>query len=132
MEGVAREREELRRRVIEELRPLADSLAELWGAATVVLVGSYARGDFGAWSDIDLLVVVEEGDPNPLRRYDRALPALVRAGLPVELVILTKPEFVRGLKRGNPIVVEAVRAGVVLRDDLRLFRRQPRSEGGQP
>jgi len=41
-------------------------------------------------------VVVEEGNPTPVRRYGRTLPALVRAGLPVELVILTELEFMRG------------------------------------
>ncbi|MEB2837210.1 MAG: nucleotidyltransferase domain-containing protein [Desulfurococcales archaeon] len=47
-----RERERLR--VIEEARRWASSLP--W-PSSAILVGSYARGDFNLWSDVDVIIV---------------------------------------------------------------------------
>lgn len=64
MEDVIRERERERRRVVERAKAYVSSLE---GKLSAFLIGSYARGDFNAWSDVDLLVV---GDfrGNPLER----------------------------------------------------------------
>ena len=42
---------------LAEAEAVARSLASRLGGATVILHGSYARGDFNAWSDVDLIVV---------------------------------------------------------------------------
>jgi len=80
-EGLRRlvsERERERSRVIREAANLASSLRELLGKVTVLLYGSYSRGDFNLWSDIDVLIISEGfKDLNPLERLDliqRVLP----------------------------------------------------------
>jgi hypothetical protein len=40
----------------------------------------------------------------------------------VEIIPLTLKDFYRLLKRRNPLVVDAQKYGVILRDDLGLFR----------
>jgi len=121
MERTAEERREMRERVIREVKVFAKSLREVLGSITVVLVGSYARGDFNEWSDIDLLIIVAEADPNPLKRYDKILDLLVKYSLPIEPIIVTKGEFLKGLKKKNPLFMEAIKLGVILCDDLKLL-----------
>jgi len=125
MERIAEKRRELRERIIRKVKVFAESLKEVLGSVTVVLVGSYARGDFNEWSDIDLLIIVAEADPNPLKRYDKILGLLVKHGLPIEPIIVTKREFLKGLKKKNPLFIEAIKLGVILRDDLKLFNSRP-------
>jgi len=49
----------------------AERLASKLGKITVILHGSYARGDFNLWSDIDVIVVSERfKGMRPLDRYD--------------------------------------------------------------
>jgi len=50
--------------VLERLRARLAALAEALPLVTVVLFGSYARGDFTVASDIDLLVIYR-GEENP-------------------------------------------------------------------
>ena len=101
-----------RKRVINELAEWASALSF---KATAVLVGSYARGDFNLWSDVDVVLVAEfEGGPvERLKRLD------VPVG--VQVIPLTPREFSRLLAKRNPLAVEAVERGVVLRDDFGLF-----------
>ena len=75
-----RQREEMIERVTEFARQLNNK-------CTVLLIGSYARGDFNLWSDVDLLII---GDftGNPLQRLKNIdLPA------GFEAILLTPEEF---------------------------------------
>jgi predicted nucleotidyltransferase len=97
------------REVMEGAREFARSLE---GPVSAILVGSYARGDFSAWSDVDILLIGKfEG--RPPERLGR-----VRAPPGFEVIPLTPEEAVRAAEKGNPLLVEAVERGVVLRDDL--------------
>jgi len=77
LERLLRERAEERGRVIEEARRVAEELRRRLGRATVLLYGSYARGDFNVWSDVDLLVVSEAFEGvSPLERLDAVIRVL--------------------------------------------------------
>ncbi len=52
----------------EDVRRLAARIGELPEVKRVVLIGSFARGNAGEESDVDLLVVCEENGPRPERR----------------------------------------------------------------
>ena len=54
--GLRKRLEELGR-LASLLCRLARELERLLGPVTVILYGSYARGDFNAWSDVDLVIV---------------------------------------------------------------------------
>jgi hypothetical protein len=95
---------------------LTDSLVR-WGARTVILFGSVARGDYTGSSDIDLIVVKETSD----RLAERIAQALEHCDethppLPVEPLVYTPAEFRRLVAEGNPLVAEALRRGRVLHD----------------
>lgn len=103
-----------REKVIGRARSYASSLE---GRYSVFLVGSYARGDFNAWSDIDLVVIGEF--------KEKVVDRLMNLGVPhrFEVIPLTPEEAVRGAEKGNPLIVELVDRGVTLRDDLRIRER---------
>lgn len=115
-----RRRIEERERVIEEAGRWASRLSF---KVTAVLVGSYARGDFNKWSDVDVVLITDELRGSPLERLRS-----VEQPPGYEVVVWTPEEFAALLRKGNPLAVEVVRSGVVLRDDYGLANlTKPRS-----
>jgi len=110
----------MREEAIRTARVFAEEVRGCFGRVSVVLVGSYARGDFNEWSDIDILIVVKGVLGNPLERIDYLLD---RCPPPtgVEPIILSLGEFVRQKRLETPLFREACGRGVVLVDDLGLF-----------
>ena len=103
---------ERRRKEREEvIAPARQYSLELPFKYYVLLIGSYARGDFKPWSDIDILVVGEFSS-NPIERYSE-----IDFPPGFEVIPVRVEEFPVSLKAGNPIIVEAAGTGVILRDD---------------
>ncbi len=89
---------------------------ELPFKCSAILIGSYARGDFNLWSDIDLLVV-GEFSTNPVERYrDIDFPPGFEV-IPVRL-----EEFHTSLSARKYMIVEAARTGIILRDDYAVAK----------
>lgn len=86
--------------------------------SAVILYGSYARGNAGEQSDIDLLVVRAaefgkgESRRKELGRLYRA--AAARSGIPKDILLFTKREFEAWRKTTNHVASEALREGRVL------------------
>lgn len=61
-------------------------------------VGSYARGDWGVGSDVDLVIIVGEGDPMELLRrwWPTDLP------VPADLQVYTEESWERRMKESAP------------------------------
>ena len=108
---ILKKRRALREKVIEEARRWASNLPF---KSSVILIGSYARGDFNLWSDVDI-VLIAELQGNPLER-------LKSIDYPpgYEVIPLTLQEFLTQLSKRNPIAMEAVSNGVILRDDYNI------------
>jgi len=117
---VVERRRLMREEVLRTARGFAERVKACFGKASVVLIGSYARGDFNEWSDVDLLIVVEKALGNPLERMDYLLE---RCPPPsgVEPILLSLAEFMRQKQLGSPLSKEAYSQGVVLVDELGLF-----------
>jgi hypothetical protein len=89
------------------------------GKVTAILFGSYARGDFNVWSDMDVLIVAENLPQNPLERLsliDKCLASPPRA----ELIPITVKEFVK-MRNRNLVIVKATERGIALLDLLNLI-----------
>ena len=110
---IVEERRKLRRKIIEKASNWA---VKLPFKATVVLIGSYARGDFNLWSDVDVLLISESFKGGPVERL-KALD--VPSGF--QVIPLTPKEFRRLLVKRNQLAMEAVKSGIILRDDLQLI-----------
>lgn len=61
--------------------------------------GSYARGDAGVGSDLDLIAVVDSS-PDPFERRSLGWD-LTSLPIPAELLVYTRPEWERLLREGS-------------------------------
>ncbi|MHB8361055.1 MAG: nucleotidyltransferase domain-containing protein [Thermoplasmataceae archaeon] len=82
---------------------------------TVILIGSYARGDFNLWSDVDLLII-SEFVGNPVRRSENIdFPA------GYELILITPDEVSIMKLKKSKFLSDSFKDGIVLRDDFLYF-----------
>ena len=83
--------------------------------ATVLLIGSYARGDFNLWSDVDVLII---GNFN-----GNSLQRLKAIDFPpgFEVILLTPQEFIKMKSKNIKLVKDAYNEGVILRDDFQIM-----------
>ncbi len=87
------------------------------GVASIILYGSWARGQAGPRSDIDLLIVTN-GRRSKAAIEDRLTSHrthfMARFRHVPSFLILSRDEFRTRLRRGNPLVREIVEQGQVL------------------
>lgn len=94
--------EEMVRRIVERFHP-----------DQVVLFGSYARGEAGPDSDVDLLVVMPVSGSKRKMAIEIDL-ALAGMGLPKDIIVVTPEEVARLRDIVGTIVYPAVREGKVM------------------
>lgn len=115
---VVEERRERMREVLEKLGRYAEELRGRFGKVSMLLFGSYARGDFNLWSDVDVIIVSEAFEG--VREVVRGLKLPVFDPLPnIEAVCWTPSEAQKMLSK--PSWREATRQSVVIVDDYGLF-----------
>ena len=91
---------------------LADEIVRRFHPLRLILFGSHARGDAGADSDIDLLVV-KSGVHR--RRLAMAIyRALVGVGCAVDVVVVTPEDIVRYGRSPALVIEPALREGKVI------------------
>ena len=112
---IIKKRRKLRKTCIEKSKRWVSNLPF---KLTAVLVGSYARGDFNLWSDIDILLISREFKGNPIERLKKLD---IPAGF--QVIPLTEKEFKTLLQKKEPLTLEATQKGVILKDDLKLFNK---------
>jgi predicted nucleotidyltransferase len=105
------ERRRERDRLVALARAYVERLGERVPVVAAAVAGSVARGDFNVWSDVDVVVVAER---LPARALDRAGLLMADAPGGVQPVGYTPGELDRALRRGDPLVTEAVTRGIVL------------------
>jgi predicted nucleotidyltransferase len=97
------------------LREIVRRLVETFDPLAIYLFGSRARGQAGADSDYDVLVLVEASDQPGYRRAQRAHEALWGLWVAADVFVLTRDEFDQ--RRGVPTTLPAV----VLSDGKMLY-----------
>lgn len=100
-----------RARLVGLARDHVRRLCERLPVRQAAVVGSVARGDFNVWSDVDVVLVVED---LPERTLDRL--ELLMEGRPPEVqpIGFTPDELEDARRRGNPLVVELDSIGISL------------------
>lgn len=104
-----KQRSERQALLARELERIVQALREM-GVQRVVLFGSAAREEIGAWSDLDLIVVLDSDRPFIKRLgmlYERIQP---RVGL--DLLAYTPQEF--EAIRERPFIRQALQEGKVI------------------
>jgi len=102
--------------VVRELEAFLSSLLASEGdqVLSVVVFGSYARGDFTRHSDVDVLVVLRESSLPFLDRLAELYEHTPR-GL-IQPLAYTRAEVEKMFEAGNLLVLDALREGVALFD----------------
>lgn len=77
-----------------------------------ILFGSFARGDYHAGSDVDLLIVKHTDRPFVERGAE--VLGVCKSTLPIEPLVYTPAEFERMLRQGNPFIRQALAEGMVI------------------
>ena len=94
--------EEMVRRIVEQFHP-----------EQIILFGSYARGQAGPDSDVDLLVVMPVSGSKRKIAMEIDL-ALAGSGLPKDVIVVTPEEVARLRDIVGTIVYPALREGKVM------------------
>jgi len=107
----------LRETTIQELRRLAAHIRP--EPASLILFGSFARGDADEESDIDVLAVrpasVAESDEDWVNGIGKwSEQATTIAGNPVNLIVASEQEIPGHLQKQEPLWVSMLREGVTL------------------
>ena len=97
----------------KQIRRMADRIAKKFHPDRIILFGSYARGDAGPDSDVDLLVVM------PVRRSRRSMAVDIGAALhdirmPKDIIVTTPDDFKWRKEVIGTIERPAAREGKVL------------------
>ena len=95
------------RYTVEQIRSIVAALARQYGAGRVYLFGSYARGEAGAGSDIDLRI--DKGAIRGLQLGGLAADLEDAFGIPVDLVPTGSldPKFLSAISDDEVLLYEA-------------------------
>ena len=78
----------------------------------VVLFGSFARGDYGTRSDLDLLVILKSSEKSVSERIADFMQD--GFGYPTDIFPLTEAEVESRLEEGDPFLRRAMSEGILL------------------
>ncbi|MEM2632169.1 MAG: nucleotidyltransferase domain-containing protein [Candidatus Bathyarchaeia archaeon] len=89
------------------------------GAIAVILVGSLARGDYTAFSDADIIIVIGESREKPVERLTKYMEAKV--SIDIEPRVYTIKELREMIKNNAGIVREIAEYGILLGGDENII-----------
>ncbi len=104
---------ERKRIPMQTIRAIAKHIADRFDPEEIILFGSYAYGKPTAWSDVDLLVVMEtpKGEMKAILDIADALPDV---SFGVDIVVRSRKTLERRKKLGDWFLREITRKGKVL------------------
>jgi predicted nucleotidyltransferase len=106
--------------VLRKLKEYAERVLEK-GALVVFLIGSLARGDYTAFSDADVVIIVRDDYPKKLP--DR-ISDFIDPKLPVDVEprVYTLSEFSKMAQNKERIIKEIEKYGIVLAGDVSFVK----------
>ncbi len=122
MEKIIRERALTRIKALEEAGKFINCISRILGEISVALYGSYARGDFNEWSDIDILIIAKDLPVNPLARLKRIHECLKKHPT-IDPILVTIEEYQKMTTKQNPITVDVEKNGIILKDKLNILQK---------
>lgn len=101
--------------ITEILNDIVQKLVESYAPQKVILFGSYARGEAGEDSDIDLLIIKDTEQP-PLERWQEVKRLLRDRNrlIAVSPLVYTTEEIARRLAIKDAFIEEVLEEGIVL------------------
>src|SRR5437667_2555563 len=91
------------------------------GVESVTLYGSVARGEAGSQSDVDILVIVDKGEPWRIRRslYELIYPVIAVLGVDISFMVVRREDWLDMLGNGDPFAALVLKEGRPLWGQLR-------------
>jgi len=109
--------------VMKKLKAYAEKVIEK-GAIAVILIGSLARGNYTAYSDADVIIVLRGDNRRPIDR----IPEYIDPALPIDIEprVYTIDELNEMAKRGARIIKEILEIGKILAGDKQIIEELQR------
>lgn len=113
-----------RRKIKEDLIQLLNKysleLNKKFGKITLILFGSYARGDFNLWSDVDIIIISDSF--KNIRFLDRPyiLPNLYYKISYSDIICWDYDEAKKMLLKNS--WKDALKTSIIIRDDYNIFK----------
>jgi len=108
-------RYEAKTRLPELLNEVAQSIKQVYPESTVILFGSYARGDIHDDSDLDICILVPEIKYNRANmRVDARRAIRDDFPLPIDVLLYTHDEFEESAKKRSRMQYQIKNEGVIL------------------
>lgn len=97
---------------MREIRDKVQLIVRKYRPDKVILFGSYAKGDVGPASDVDLLVIIDTEEST----WDLAveISLTLKHSFPMDIIVRTPKEIARRLEFGDFFVRDIVEHGKVL------------------
>lgn len=102
--------------ILQDIEEVVNRLVAKYRLVAIILFGSRARGDWGPWSDYDLLII-GDFEKNYIDRIGDILELLSDINMPIEPHPYTLRESLEMLRKGNPLIVDAIEEGKILYKD---------------
>lgn len=116
---------EKRKRIpMKTIRAIARHIAEKFDPDEIVLFGSHAHGKPTAWSDVDLLVVMDTPKGGEFEKSLEIRESLPSLNFGLDIVVRSGADIERRKKLGDWFLVDATEQGKV------LYERSNRRMGG--
>jgi len=97
----------------EDLQEVVRRIVKTFDPERIVLFGSYASGEPTPDSDIDLLIVMENGE-RPAQRSARIARVLLDVPFPIDILVRTPEDLQHRLSIGDYFIQEILEQGQVL------------------
>jgi uncharacterized protein len=96
-----------------EIEDFANRIAEHFHPERIILFGSYAHGQAGPDSDVDLLVIMPTDGKTP---HEQAfeIRQRVNAGFPLDLLVRTSEEVQKRMGMNDWFMHDIIREGITL------------------
>ena len=103
----------MKREILYRIKRISERLKEKYDANTVILFGSYARGEETEDSDVDLLVVMNTTASSKERSWAIS-QLLIPRPFPVDILVRTPREIKQALEGRDFLIEEILTQGKVL------------------
>ncbi|MEM4311572.1 MAG: nucleotidyltransferase domain-containing protein [Nitrososphaerales archaeon] len=116
--GAIEERRKKRLEVIERVKVLCKNLRKKYPLFTIMLIGSFSRGDFNLHSDIDILIIFDKELPkSPLERY-KLVEDFLEPNMEAQIIGLK--EFKKRVEKRDPVINKILKDAMIIEDDLNV------------
>ena len=97
----------------KEIQSITEQLIYKYHPVKIILFGSAARGEFGADSDLDFLIIKDDVPHLGIERM-RELDRLIERKIASDMLVYRPEEFEKRLMMGDPFLKAVLKEGKVL------------------